>query len=95
MVIETAVEDPHPTGKDFFELVGEAGKGGAVGRRVHLCGEPAGQVGFLGAEGFEAAAVVAPALAIMTATRATTWSAVRCSRRARRPTTAAIAGSML
>ncbi|HZS30914.1 MAG TPA: hypothetical protein VFA37_06620 [Gaiellaceae bacterium] len=34
-------------GKDLFELVGEAGEGGRVGRRVRLCGERVGEVGFL------------------------------------------------
>jgi hypothetical protein len=51
-----------PVCDDFVELVGEAGEGGAVRRRVRLCGEPAGEVGFLLAEHLKAVTVAADAL---------------------------------
>jgi hypothetical protein len=44
-------------GDDRFELVGEAGEGGAVGRCVRACGEATGEVGFSFAERFEAVTV--------------------------------------
>jgi hypothetical protein len=34
-------------GEDLVELVGEAGEGGGVRRRVRLCGQRSGEVGFL------------------------------------------------
>ena len=48
-------------GEDLVELVGEAGEGGGVRRRVHLCGERLGEVGFQFAEGLEAATVATDA----------------------------------
>jgi hypothetical protein len=44
-------------GEDLVELVGEAGEGGGVRRRVRLCGERSGEVGFLLAEDLEARTV--------------------------------------
>jgi hypothetical protein len=44
-------------GEDLVELVGEAGEGGRVRRRVRTCGEAAGEVGFLLAKGLEALTV--------------------------------------
>lgn len=46
--------------EDLLELVGEVGEGGAVGRCVGSCGEPAGQLGFLLTESLDAVAVAAP-----------------------------------
>jgi hypothetical protein len=42
-------------GKELAELVGEAGEGGRVGRRVRLCGEPVGEVGWVDAVAVEPA----------------------------------------
>ncbi|HVC86320.1 MAG TPA: hypothetical protein VNC40_02720 [Gaiellaceae bacterium] len=47
---------------DRFELVGEAAEGGAVGRRVRVCGEPGGEVGVSFAERFEAVTVATDAV---------------------------------
>ncbi len=44
-------------GEDLVELVGEACQGGRVRRRVRLCGERSGEVGFLAAQRFEALTV--------------------------------------
>ncbi|HEX5246384.1 MAG TPA: hypothetical protein VFW41_04565 [Gaiellaceae bacterium] len=49
-------------GDDRFELVGESGEGGAVGRCVRLCGETGGEAGFSFAQGFEAVTVAAHAV---------------------------------
>ncbi len=46
----------------LFELVGEPAEGGLVRRRVGLCGECLGEVGFVAAERFEPRAVAADAL---------------------------------
>jgi hypothetical protein len=48
-------------GDDVAKLVGEAGEGGHVGRPIGRCGEPAGEVGFLLAQGFEAGTVAVDA----------------------------------
>ena len=42
------------SGDDLLELVGEADEGGRVRRRVGLCGEPAGELGVVATERFEA-----------------------------------------
>ncbi len=47
---------------DFFELVCEPGEGGRVGRRVRLCGEPSGEIGFSFAKCFEALTVATDAV---------------------------------
>ncbi|MHB8470334.1 MAG: hypothetical protein ACYDCH_11370 [Gaiellaceae bacterium] len=49
-------------GDDRFELLGEAGEGGAVVRCVRVCGEAGGEVGFSFAEGFEAVTVATDAV---------------------------------
>jgi hypothetical protein len=52
-------------GEDVVELVGEVCEGGGVRRVVGRCREPAGKVGFLVAQGFEARTVALdPLLAI-------------------------------
>jgi len=49
------------TGDDVFELIGEPGERCPVGRCVRVCGEPAGEVGFLLAQALEPVAVAANA----------------------------------
>jgi len=48
-------------GEDLVELVGEAGEGGRVRRRVRLCREPPGEVGFLLAQRLETLTVATSA----------------------------------
>jgi hypothetical protein len=43
--------------EDLVEVVGEAGEGGRVRRRVRPCGECPGEVGFIAAQHFEALTV--------------------------------------
>jgi hypothetical protein len=47
--------------EDLVELVCEAGEGGRVRRRVRLCGEPSGKLGFLFAERLQAFTVATDA----------------------------------
>jgi hypothetical protein len=48
-------------GEDLVEFVGKAGEGGRVRRRVRLCGERSGEVGFLLAEDLKALTVATDA----------------------------------
>ncbi|HTS72143.1 MAG TPA: hypothetical protein VMG74_00355 [Gaiellaceae bacterium] len=48
--------------EDVFELVGEAGKGGRLGRRVRPCAKRVGQLGFLLDQNLQPGAVAADAV---------------------------------
>jgi hypothetical protein len=51
-------------GEDLVEVVGEAGEGGCVRRRVRLCGERLGKVGFVATERVEAPTVAVDAFLV-------------------------------